>query len=418
MSSKPSTEAPEVTVVLPVLNEEQTLAQCLVATWTALKGAGISGEIVVADNGSTDRSAEIAAAGGARVVRVEAKGYGNALFSGCQAARGRFIVFLDADLSYEFAHIPRFVDELRQGADLVMGSRFRGTIHEGAMPWLHRHLGTPVLTAIANLFYKCGISDIMCGMRGLTREAFERLGLRSGGMEFASEMPIKAALLGLRISEIPTDLRPDGRDRPPHLRSFHDGWRHLRFLLLFCPNWLFLVPGLSAISLGLGVTVAILLDISPYVGVVTCLLGLSATVLGVQMTLLGLATRGFAQLRRLHVRETIVERCLVGLTLEKGLVVGLSLILTGGGILAVALTRIIRFMSEPGYDLGQIDLPSTKLALLSTTLLVTGVQIVFSSFFLGLFSIEPVTPQSTSTSMALNLDFAQRPAKEDRAEPR
>jgi glycosyltransferase involved in cell wall biosynthesis len=229
-------ETPEVSVVFPCLNEERTLATCLRETRQALDAAGIDGEIIVADNGSTDRSQQIAIDEGARVVQVPDRGYGNALFHGFEMARGKFLVFLDADLSYDPAHIPRFVAAMREGADLVMGSRFKGRIHDHAMPRLHRYLGTPVLTRLVNLFFGCRITDVNCGMRGLTRYAFRRLGLRSGGMEFASEMVLKSARLGLRIAEIPTDLRPDQRGRRPHLRSFRDGWRHLRYLVLFAPN--------------------------------------------------------------------------------------------------------------------------------------------------------------------------------------
>jgi len=402
----PTDDELEVSVVLPCLNEEVTLAASIRAAREALEGAGIRGEVVVADNGSRDRSPQIAVEEGARLVRVAARGYGNALFHGMSAARGRYLVFLDADLSYEFAHIPRFVAELRRGADLVMGSRFKGTIDPQAMPWLHRRLGTPVLTRIANVFYGCRISDIMCGMRGLTKEAFARLGLRAGGMEFASEIPIKAALLNMKIAEIPTDLHPDGRDRPPHLRSFRDGWRHLRFMLLFCPTWLFFIPGLALATGGIALIVAILLGISPYMGLITCLIGMATTVAGVQTMLLGIATRGFEQLRRLRVRDTALDRFMEKLTLEKGILAG-SLVAAGGAlILAIAVVQTISFMSDPGYNLGLLDLTSTKLALFGTTLLVVGTEIVFASFFLGLFNIEPLSdqePAPAATSLRLNV---------------
>lgn len=380
----------EVSVVLPCLNEESTLASCIRAAHRALAQAGLHGEVIVADNGSSDRSREIAVAEGARLVEVEARGYGNALYHGFRAARGRFLVHLDADMSYEFSHVPRFVAELRKGADLVMGSRLRGTIEPGAMPALHRHLGTPVLTRLANLFFGCRISDINCGMRGLRKEAFERLDLRSGGMEFASEMIVKAAALKMRIVEIPTDLHRDQRGRRPHLSSFRDGWRHLRFLLLFCPTWLFLWPGALLAAGGLATIVAILLDLSPWVGMLTCLAALAATVLGVQLILLGLATRGFAQLRRLRGEETRWDRFFAQLTLEKGIVAGGLLALVGFGFLAYASVGILRFMRAESYDGLQVDLHHTKLALLGTALFVTGAQAVFSSFFAGLFAIEPV----------------------------
>jgi hypothetical protein len=398
----------EVSVVLPCLNEETTLAQCIAAARAALDSAGICGEVVVADNGSSDRSREIAVREGARVVEVAAKGYGNALYHGFKDARGQYLVHLDADMSYSFADIPRFVQELRAGADLVMGSRMRGTIHPGAMPWLHRYMGTPVLTGVANLFFHSGITDINCGMRGLTKEAFERLGLRSGGMEFASEMVVKASLLNMKIVDIPTDLRPDQRDHKPHLSSFRDGWRHLRFLLLFCPAWLFVWPGLIATLAGTAVIVAILFDFFPRFGLLTCLIGLSATVFGVQTMLLGLAARGFAQLRRLHVSDGIADRFIGSLTLEKGLVLGGGLIALGLVLLGVACAQILQFMSMDDYNPGQLDIASTKLALLGTTLFVTGAQTVSSSFFLSLFSIEAVSESADvsnahDVSLSLNL---------------
>jgi hypothetical protein len=380
----------EVSVVLPCLNEEATLAKCIRAARMALADAGIDGEVIVADNGSTDRSTRIAVEEGARLVNVPARGYGNALFRGFREARGRYLVHLDADMSYECAHIPRFVEKLRDGADLVMGSRLRGHIDPGAMPFLHRRVGTPVLTHLANLFFGSHITDINCGMRGLTKAAFERLGLRAGGMEFASEMVVKAAALRMNIVEIPTDLHPDERGRRPHLHPLRDGWRHLRFLLLFCPTWLFVWPGVLATIGGTGVIVAILFDLFPYFGLFTCLVALAVTVLGVQTILLGVAARRFAQLRRLRVptaRNRVIER----LTLEKGLVLGGALSLTGLVILGIACVRILRFMGLEGYDPSQLDLASTKLALLGTTLFVTGAQVVFSSFFLGLFNIEPVS---------------------------
>jgi glycosyltransferase involved in cell wall biosynthesis len=385
------TSAPvDVSVVFPCLNEEATLSRCIRAARAALTRAGLNGEVIVADNGSTDRSEAVATEEGARVVRVSARGYGNALFSGLRAARGRYLVHLDADMSYECADIPRFVEELRHGADLVMGSRLKGHIDPGAMPFLHRHVGTPVLTRLANLFFGSHISDINCGMRGLTKSAFERLGLRAGGMEFASEMVVKAAALRMNIVEIPTTLHPDARNRPPHLHAFRDGWRHLRFLLLFCPTWLFVWPGAAATIGGLAVIVAVLFDLFPYFGLLTCLAALAVTVLGVQTLLLGVAASRFAQLRRLRA-DTGGRGLLERLTLERGLVAGGTLLAAGFAILFVACVRIIRFMSEDGYDPSQLDLPSTKLALLGTTLFVTGAQIVFSSFFLGLFNIEPMS---------------------------
>jgi glycosyltransferase involved in cell wall biosynthesis len=235
---------------MPCLNEEETLATCIRKAQRAIADANIAGEVIVADNGSTDGSIEIAEQLGARVVRVTAKGYGNALMGGIAASRGKFIVMGDADDSYDFGHIPRFVEQLRRGSDLVMGNRFRGGIQKGAMPALHRYLGNPVLTKVGRVLFRSSAGDFHCGLRAFRKDAYERMGLRTTGMEFASEMVVKAALFKMRIAEVPTTLAPDGRSRPPHLRTWRDGWRHLRFLLMYSPRWLFLYPGILMVLWG------------------------------------------------------------------------------------------------------------------------------------------------------------------------
>lgn len=240
-----------VSIVLPCLNEAETLEFCIVEAQSALAEAGIDGEVVVADNGSTDGSQAIARRLGARVVEVGVKGYGAALQGGIEAARGEFILMGDSDASYNFGHAPRFVEKLREGYDLVMGNRFQGGIEPGAMPWKHRWIGNPVLSGIGRLFFHCPAGDFHCGLRGFSKAAYEKMQLSTTGMEFASEMVIKSTLKGLKITEIPTVLRPDGRSRPPHLRSWRDGWRHLRFMLLFCPRWLFVIPGATLAAFGL-----------------------------------------------------------------------------------------------------------------------------------------------------------------------
>ena len=242
--AEPIEENLELSIVMPCLNEAETLATCIRKAQSFLSGAGIAGEVVIADNGSTDGSPGIAASLGARVVNVEAKGYGSALRGGIEAARGRFVIMGDADDSYDFAALTPFVERLRAGDQLVMGNRFRGGIAPGAMPSLHRYLGNPVLTSIGRLFFGSPCGDFHCGLRGFEREAILGLGLRTTGMEFASEMVVRATLDELRIVEVPTTLSKDGRNRPPHLRSWRDGWRHLRFLLMYSPRWLFLYPGL------------------------------------------------------------------------------------------------------------------------------------------------------------------------------
>src|SRR6266705_6187746 len=241
----------EVSVVIPCLNEANSLGLCIDKAVTAFRAAGLSGEVIVADNGSTDGSIQIAEEDGARVVRVEERGYGSALRAGIAAARGPSIVMGDADDSYDFGEVPKFAEMLRQGYDVVMGNRFQGEIRPKAMPWHHKYIGNPGLTALLNLFFRAGIGDSHCGMRGFTRAVYERMDLRSTGMEFASEFVIKAAQIKARITEIPITLWPDKRGRPPHLRSFRDGWRHLRFMLLCSPTYLFLLPGLLLTVLGL-----------------------------------------------------------------------------------------------------------------------------------------------------------------------
>ena len=241
----------ELSVVMPCLNEGETVGACVRKATETLRMAGISGEVIVADNGSTDGSAEAARAEGARVINVAAKGYGSALMDGIAASRGEYVLMADADDSYDFAHIPRFLEELRAGSDLVMGNRFRGGIADDAMPFLHRYLGNPVLTGIGNLFFASSCGDFHCGMRAFRKDSFQRMGIRSTGMEFASEMVVKASLLRMKVTEIPTTLSPDGRSRPPHLRTWRDGWRHLRFMLMYSPRWLFLYPGTFLILLGL-----------------------------------------------------------------------------------------------------------------------------------------------------------------------
>src|SRR5260370_20268193 len=246
-----ATDILEVSVVIPCLNEANSVGTCVDKAYSAFGVHNLMGEVIVADNGSTDGSIEIAESRGARVVRVEQQGYGAALQEGIRAARGRFIIMGDADESYDFSEIPQFLEKWREGYDVVMGNRFQGGIRPGAMPWHHRYIGNPGLTALLNLFFRTGIGDSHCGMRGFSRAVFDQMDLRSTGMEFASEFVIKSKQLGARISEVPITLWPDKRGRPPHLRSFRDGWRHLRFMLLYAPHWLFLLPGALLVVGGL-----------------------------------------------------------------------------------------------------------------------------------------------------------------------
>ena len=248
----------ELTILMPCLNEAETVVACVQKAVEFLVDHRIAGEVVVADNGSTDGSQRLAEDAGARVVPVVEPGYGSALLGGINAARGRYVIMGDADDSYDFTALMPFLDRLRAGADLVMGNRFRGGIQPGAMPALHRYLGNPVLSFIGRLFFHAKLGDFHCGLRGFRRDSVLSLGLQTSGMEFASEMVVRATLAGQRIEEVPTTLSPDGRSRPPHLRSWRDGWRHLRFLLLFSPRWLFLIPGTALLALGLVLGLAVL----------------------------------------------------------------------------------------------------------------------------------------------------------------
>lgn len=373
--------AVELTVLMPCLDEAKTVATCVRKAIEACQAAGIEAEVLVADNGSSDGSPELARAAGARVIHVVEKGYGAALRAGIEAARGRFVVMGDADDSYEFQDVPRFLTRLRAGDELVMGSRFRGVIHPGAMPFLHRFLGNPVLTWILNLFFGAGITDAHCGMRGFSREAIRSLSLRSSGMEFASEMVIRAAQEKLRIGEVPTSLRPDGRGRRPHLRTWRDGWRHLRFMLLFSPWWLFAVPGLAAMTLGLALTVAVGVSEVEIFGRVLhthfALLGSALAILGLQVTILGMFAKTVFVLDGIG-RSPAVERLLAGYRLELALLAGAAAMLAGLGIDGRILLFWIRSHG------GQLEEAITRLAIMGGTLLALGVEVIFSAFFLSI----------------------------------
>jgi hypothetical protein len=381
VAAKLEPAALELTVLMPCLDEARTVATCVVKAIEACRAAGIEAEVLIADNGSQDGSPDLASAAGARVIHVAEKGYGAALRAGIEAARGRFIVMGDADDSYEFQDVPRFLARLRAGDELVMGSRFRGIIHPGAMPFLHRFLGNPVLTWILNLFFGAGITDAHCGMRGFSRAAIRSLSLRSAGMEFASEMVIRAAQQKLRIGEVPTSLRPDGRGRRPHLRTWRDGWRHLRFMLLFSPWWLFAVPGLGSVAVGLSLTIAVGVTQVELFGRVLhthfALLGSALAILGLQLTLLGIFAKTVFVLDGIG-RSPVVERLLAGYRLELALLLGAAAVLLGLGIDGRILWVWIRSHG------GQLDEEITNLAIMGGTLLALGVEVIFSAFFLSI----------------------------------
>jgi glycosyltransferase involved in cell wall biosynthesis len=383
----PELELVELSVVMPCLNEAETLEACICKAQQALREAGISGEIIIADNGSTDGSREIAERLGARVVRVTARGYGNALMGGIGAARGKYVVMGDADESYDFGHIPRFVAKLREGADLVMGNRFRGGIQRKAMPPLHQYFGNPLLTRIGRLFFRSPVGDFYCGIRGFRKDAYEKMGLRTTGMEFATEMVVKATLLTLRIAEVPTTLSPDGRNRPPHLRTWRDGWRTLRFFLLYSPRWLFLYPGLALILLG---TLAglWLLPFPRTVGSVTfdvhtLLYAAVAVLLGFQAIAFAVFTKVFAVSEGLHPPDPLLDRLFRYVTLEVGLLVGTALTLggLGGSIYAVGIWGAHQF--------GRLDISHTlRLVIPAALSLTLGVQTIFASFFLSVLGMK------------------------------
>jgi hypothetical protein len=347
---------------------------------------GVSGEVVVADNGSADGSPELARAEGARVVHVDRRGYGSALQAGIGSARGRYVIMGDADDSYDFSHLDPFVERLRAGYDLVMGNRFRGGIRPGAMPWLHRYVGNPILTGILNLFFRSPIHDAHCGLRGFRKDSYERLGLNTSGMEFASEMVVKACLHRQKISEVPIILYPDGRDRPPHLRSFRDGWRHLRFLLLLCPLWLYLIPSGLLVAFGFGLMAWLTAGPRTVGGVVldvhTMLLGALCLQLGYQTLWLWAYARIHGWTSGLLPEETFSSKVFDYLNLERGL-------LAGGAALLIGLGLNFWLVYEWfGRNLGPLDLQVTmRQALWGFTAMVMGVQTIYGSFFLSMLGM-------------------------------
>jgi glycosyltransferase involved in cell wall biosynthesis len=376
----------EISVVLPCLNEAETVSVCVRKAIQTLRDQNIAGEVIVADNGSTDGSIELAEAAGARIVHVTDKGYGCALKGGIDAARGKYVLMADADDSYDFRHIPRFLQQLRGGAELVMGNRFQGGIADGAMPFLHRYLGNPVLTAIGKLFFKSPCSDFHCGIRAFRKDSYERMSLRSSGMEFASEMVVKAALFRMKVAEVSTTLSPDGRSRAPHLRTWRDGWRHLRFLLMYSPRWLFLYPGIILMTLGLAASIWLLPGTRRLGGVSfdvhTLLYALMAMLLGFQFVAFATFTKVFAITEGLLPEDPRLTIAFRYVTLEVGLVIGSLLTLTGigGSIFALSSWGIQHF--------GRLD-PAHMLRIVmpSVFALTLGVQIICCSFFLSILGL-------------------------------
>jgi glycosyltransferase involved in cell wall biosynthesis len=371
---------------MPCLNEAKTLGVCIEKIQKTFRREGIEGEIVVADNGSSDGSQEIALSLGARLEHVDRKGYGSALRGGIEAARGKYLIMADSDDSYDFSHIPVFLEKLRQGHDLVMGNRFKGGIKPGAMPPLHQYLGNPVLTLLGRMFFHSPCGDFHCGLRGFSKAGYEKLGMRTTGMEFASEMVVKATLMGLRVTEVPTTLSPDGRDRAPHLRSWRDGWRHLRFMLLYSPRWLFLYPGVFFMLVGLG-TGLWLLPRPRTIGSVTfdvhtLLYAMVAVLIGFQAVAFAVFTKVYAITEGLLPKDPGMDRLFKVITLEAGLAAGAGLIVTGlaGSVYAVHVWSVGHFGSLNASVVLRTVLPSV----LALTL---GCQILLSSFFLSVLGL-------------------------------
>ena len=376
------TDPIELSVVMPCLNEAETLARCIRKARSCIDRLGISAEIIVADNGSTDGSQRIAREEGARVVDVALRGYGAALYQGCVEARGRFIIMGDADDSYDFSTLDPFVDRLRGGADLVMGNRFLGGIRPGAMPWKNRYLGNPALSAIGHLFFHTRANDFHCGLRGFSRDAFDRMNLQTVGMEFASEMLIKATLLGLRVTEVPTTLDKDGRSRASHLRPWRDGWRHLRFMLLYCPRWLFLYPGLVLMlaggSFGARTFLSWLFE-GRQVGTDenALLFACAAVLIGFQGVAFAFCARIYALNEGLLPEDNTLENMFRYFTLETGLAAGALLVVVGLiGSASVVMRRASLLVAIP-----------------SASALCLGGQIVFVSFLLSFLGLRRRTNQ-------------------------
>ena len=372
---------------MPCLNEAETLAACIEKAHLAIKRGALAAEIIVADNGSTDGSQVIAKELGARVVTVDRKGYGSALIGGINAARGRFVIMGDADDSYDFTAIAPMLEKLRAGSDLVVGNRFAGGIEPGAMPWSHRWVGNPVLSLISRLFFHTPVGDSHCGLRGFRKDAYERMKLRATGMEFASEMVIKASLKGMRIAEVPVKLRPDGRSRPPHLRTWRDGWRHLRFMLLFSPRWLFLYPGLALFVVGT-VLSAILLGGPVHVGglrldIHTLLVASFLALIGYQLVLFAIFTKIFAIQSGFHQPYPLLDSVSRYVTLEVGLAAGALMVL--GGVIAL----ILAVASWGAVGFGTLNPSLTMREVIpAVVLLALGTQTVFASFFISILSID------------------------------
>ncbi|HVT98077.1 MAG TPA: glycosyltransferase family 2 protein, partial [Acidobacteriaceae bacterium] len=372
----------ELSIVMPCLNEAETLASCICKAKDYLERSGVAGEIVIGDNGSTDGSQAIALRNGARVVSIPLKGYGAALYGASLAARGPYIVMADSDDSYDFSNLDPFLTKLREGYDLVMGNRFKGGIRAGAMPWKNRYIGNPILSAIGRVFFHCPADDFHCGIRGYSRDAFLRMDLHTTGMEFASEMVIKATMMRMKICEVPTTLSPDGRSRPPHLRPYRDGWRHLRFMLLFSPNWLFLYPGLILVLIGLAGTVFLSFGQIHIrhlrFSIDTLIYCAFMIITGFQSVLFAVLSRVYAIQERLYPPGRLYNRLFRHIDLERGLIAGILLVLGGLGAAAYAVLEWRR------HSFGPLNIEHISRIVIPSGLSITlGMEAILFSFFLS-----------------------------------
>ena len=387
-------ESVQLTILMPCLNEAETIARCIEKAKLGIQRAGVSGEILIADNGSTDGSQAIAENLGARVVPVKEKGYGNALRGGIAAAQGKYILMGDADDSYDFSEADRFVKKFQEGYDLVMGCRLPvggGVILPGAMPWKNRWFGNPALSFIGRLFFKCPAHDFHAGLRAFTKDALERMELQTTGMEFASEMVIKATLKKFRIAEVPITLHKDGRSRPPHLKPWRDGWRHLRFMLLYSPRWLFLIPGFFLFVLGAGLAARLALGDFHAGGVAFTVGTLSVAsmtvIVGFQLVAFAFFVKVFAIAEGLLPDDPKLTRAFKFFTLEKGILGGAAVLLAGIVLLMRAFWIWHRAHYGPLPDTGE----NLRRLIPATTLIVLGIQAIFSSFFMSVLGLRTKT---------------------------
>jgi glycosyltransferase involved in cell wall biosynthesis len=388
------TEPIDLTILMPCLNEAETLARCVEKAKLGIQRSGVRGEILIADNGSTDGSQAIAEKSGARVVAVKEKGYGSAIIGGVRAASGKWIIMGDADDSYDFSDITGFVKKFQDGDELVMGCRLPvggGTISPGAMPWKNRWIGNPVLSFIGRLFFKCPAHDFHAGLRGFTKVAFEKMDLQTTGMEFASEMVIKSTLKSLRITEVPITLHKDGRSRPPHLKPWRDGWRHLRFMLLFSPRWLFLMPGIFLSLLGIAFAARLSLGNFQIGGILfnvgTLAVASMTIIIGFQLVAFAFFVKVFAIAEGLLPDDPKLTRVFKIFTLEKGIVLGLLVLLAG----IILLARSVWIWKQADYGILPSVEENLRRLIPAATLVVLGIQTIFSSFFMSALGLKTAT---------------------------